>query len=102
MDDCVGSLPNGTNCTVSVFFTPTASGARYGTLTINTNGYFSTTTTVSLGETGTGLTITPNPLAMGNASSGNTVTKQLWLRVAPLIRLPRSRSVKVNTTHFTL
>jgi hypothetical protein len=80
LDDCVGSLPNGTNCSVSVFFTPTASGARYGTLTVNTNGYFSTTTTISLQGTGTGLTITPSPLAMGSTVVNSPVTKSITVK----------------------
>jgi hypothetical protein len=79
-DDCVGSLPNGTACTVSVFFTPTASGARYGTLTVNTNGYFSTATTISLEGTGTGLTITPNPLALGSTVVNTPVTKSVTVK----------------------
>jgi hypothetical protein len=79
-DDCVGSLPNGTVCTVSVFFTPTASGARYGTLTVNTNGYFSTTTTISLEGTGTGLTITPDPLAMGSSPINTAITKSITVK----------------------
>jgi hypothetical protein len=80
LDDCVGSLPNGTNCSVSVFFTPTASGARYGTLTINTNGYFTTTTTITLQGTGTGLTITPSPLAMGSTVVNTPVTKSITVK----------------------
>ncbi len=80
LDDCVGSLPNGTNCSVSVFFTPAASGARYGTLTVNTNGYFSTATTISLQGTGTGLTITPSPLAMGSTVVNSPVTKSITVK----------------------
>ena len=79
-DDCVGSLPNGTACTVAVFFTPTASGARYGTLTVNSNGYLSTVTTISLEGTGTGLTITPNPLALGSSVVNTPVTKSVTVK----------------------
>ncbi len=79
-DDCVGSLPNGTTCTVAVYFTPTLSGARYGTLTVNTNGYFSTSTTISLEGTGTGLTLTPNPLGMGSTPVNTAVTKSVTVK----------------------
>jgi hypothetical protein len=79
-DDCVGSLPNGTACTVSVFFTPTASGTRYGTLTVNTNGFLSTTTTISLEGTGTGLTITPDPLGLGSTVVNTSVTKSVTVK----------------------
>ncbi|HXN17081.1 MAG TPA: choice-of-anchor D domain-containing protein [Candidatus Binatus sp.] len=98
VDDCVGNLPNGTNCTVSVYFTPTASGARYGTLTVNTNGYFSTTTTISLRGTGTGLTITPNPLAFGSDVDGTAVIKTITVKGATTYY---SVALEGDTTDFT-
>jgi NHL repeat len=88
LDDCVGSLPNGTACTVSVYFTPTHSGARYGTLTVTTNGYFSTTTTVALQGTGEGLTITGAPLSFGTDPIGTPVVKSV--------------TIKGNTTYSTI
>jgi hypothetical protein len=98
-DDCVGSLPNGTACTVSVFFTPTLSGTRYGTLFINTNGYFSTVTTISLEGTGTGLTITPNPLAMGSSAVNTTVTKSIAVKGGTTYS---SVTLEGDTTDFTI
>ncbi|MGB6474880.1 MAG: choice-of-anchor D domain-containing protein [Candidatus Sulfotelmatobacter sp.] len=98
-DDCVGSLPNGTACTVSVFFTPTATGARYGTLTINTNGYLGTISTISLEGTGTGLTITPNPLAMGSSVVNTAVTKSLTVKGATTYS---SVTLEGDTTDFTI
>jgi hypothetical protein len=47
---CGSSIPAGGSCTVSVTFTPTATGARAGTLTVSAGG---TTNTVSLTGTGT-------------------------------------------------
>jgi hypothetical protein len=101
VDDCVGSLPNGTNCTVSVYFTPTASGARYGTLTVNTNGYFSDTTTISLRGTGTGLTITPNPLAFGSDVDGTAVTKTITVKGATTYNATTPVTLEGDTTDFT-
>jgi hypothetical protein len=98
-DDCVGSLPNGTACTVSVFFTPALSGTRYGTLFINTNGYFSTVTTISLEGTGTGLTITPNPLAMGSSAVNTTVTKSIAVKGGTTYS---SVTLEGDTTDFTI
>src|SRR5580704_10106542 len=36
-DNCLGGVPSGQSCTVSVVFTPSAKGIVKGTLTINTN-----------------------------------------------------------------
>jgi hypothetical protein len=102
LDDCVGSLPNGRNCTVSVFFTPTASGARYGTLTINTNGYFNTSTTVSLQGTGTGLTITPNPLAFASDVDGTAVTKTITVKGATTYNATTPVTLEGDTTDFKI
>ena len=98
-DNCVGSLPNGTACTVSVFFTPTLSGARYGTLFINTNGYFGATTTISLEGTGTGLTITPDPLGMGSSPINTSVTKSIAVKGGTTYS---SVTLEGDTTDFTI
>jgi hypothetical protein len=98
-DDCVGSLPNGTACTVSVFFAPTVSGVRYGTLTINTNGYLGTATTISLEGTGTGLTITPDPLAMGSSPINISVTKSITVKGGTTYS---SVTLEGDTTDFTI
>ncbi len=65
-DNCGASLPNGTACTVYVYFKPTASGTATGTLTIENNGYFSGATTISLTGTGSALSVTGAPVAFGN------------------------------------
>jgi hypothetical protein len=60
-NNCGSSVAVGDSCTISVTFTPTAAGARTGTLTVtdNSNGATGSTQTVSLTGTGT----TPAPLA---------------------------------------
>src|SRR5439155_352799 len=55
-DTCGGSLAAGANCTINVTFTPTASGARSGTLTVTDNAV-SNPRTVLLA--GTGITGSP-------------------------------------------
>jgi hypothetical protein len=92
-------LPNGAACTVSVFFTPTLSGARYGTLFINTNGYFGATTTISLEGTGTGLTITPDPLAIGSSPINTSVTKSIAVKGGTTYS---SVTLEGDTTDFTI
>jgi len=69
---CVG-VPGGGSCSISVVFTPTALGARTGTLTVGSNG-----TTLTSALTGTGapaMTLTPSTLAFGNVDVGASVTQ---------------------------
>jgi len=82
LDDCIGSLPNNTDCTVSVYFTPTKTGKRYGTLTVTSNGFLNTTSTVALQGTAVGLTITGTPLAIGNVPLGSSATKSVTIKGA--------------------
>jgi len=78
VDNCGGSLPNGSNCTVYVYFTPTASGLRTGTLTINSNGYFGTVSSVALQGEGASLSIS-GTLAFGSVPLNNSSTKSVTL-----------------------
>jgi trimeric autotransporter adhesin len=75
-NNCVGSLPNGATCTVSVYFAPTGTGERTGTLTVNTNGDLSSNTKVALEGNGVNLTVTGS-LAFGNHLLGTAVTKNV-------------------------
>ncbi|MFB8179501.1 discoidin domain-containing protein [Streptomyces sp. NPDC055966] len=77
---CGSSIPANGSCTVSVTFTPTATGNRAGTLTVNAGG---TTNTVSLSGTGTAagpaLNASPTSLSfsdtvVGSTASAKTVT----------------------------
>ena len=65
-DNCPASMANGTNCTMYVYFVPTASGTLNGSVTINSNGYFSPTNTVNLTGPGTAISLTGAPLNFGN------------------------------------
>jgi hypothetical protein len=82
--NCGGSIAAGASCTVSVTFTPTASGSRTGSLTITSNASNSPTT-VALTGTGAGsvnLALNQPTSASGytqtyvpaNAVDGNTST----------------------------
>jgi sugar lactone lactonase YvrE len=99
VDDCLGGLPNGTACTVSVFFAPTKAGVRTGTLTVSTNGYLTTTTTVALQGEGEGLTITGAPMAFGNQSLGSTITKTVSIKGSTTYS---SVTLSGDTTDFTI
>jgi ribosomal protein L6P/L9E len=65
-DDCPASLANGSTCTMYVYFTPTGSGSVSGSVTVNTNGFFSTTSNISLTGLGTAMSVTGAPLNFGN------------------------------------
>src|SRR4029077_14495146 len=60
-DTCGSSLAAGASCTISVTFTPTASGTRSGTLSVTDNAP-GTPQTASLSGTGTVVTLSPNSL----------------------------------------
>jgi hypothetical protein len=93
VDNCNGSLPNGSICTVYVYFTPTASGLRTGTLTINGNGYFGTVSSVALGGEGAALSIS-GTLAFGSVPLNTSSTKS--------VTLTNAGSTSVAITSITL
>jgi hypothetical protein len=77
---CGSSIAAGGSCTVSVTFSPTATGSRTGSLTVNAGG---ATNTVSLSGTGTapGPVLGANPgsltfavTAVGSSAAAQTVT----------------------------
>lgn len=73
-DNCGSSLPNTKTCKVFVVFKPKAAGLRTGTLTIQDNGLFRPSTTISLSGTGSAILITGNPVAFDNQLSKTTST----------------------------
>jgi hypothetical protein len=74
---CGSSIAAGGSCTVSVKFTPTAAGARTGSLTVNAGGV---TNTVSLSGTGTApgpvLNAAPGSLSFARTLVGSTAAAQ--------------------------
>ncbi|HLY63749.1 MAG TPA: choice-of-anchor D domain-containing protein [Terriglobia bacterium] len=63
---CGSSVAAGTNCTITVTFSPTAQGARTGILTItdNSNGVAGSTQTVALSGSGTGPAVNLAPASV--------------------------------------
>lgn len=80
---CGATLAAGANCTITVTFTPTATGARSGTVTVtdNSSGVPGSTQTIALTGTGTApvagvspSSLTFAPRAVGNTSPVQNVT----------------------------
>ncbi|MGD0791327.1 MAG: choice-of-anchor D domain-containing protein [Terriglobales bacterium] len=99
VDDCSGSLPNGSNCTVYVYFTPTASGIRTGTLTINSNGYFASESTVALQGEGSALSLT-GTLAFGSVTLNTPSTKSVTLQNLGSTSVTISSITLTQTTNY--
>jgi len=99
VDNCGGSLLNGTTCTVYVYFTPTASGLRTGTLTINSNGYFGTVSSVALQGEGTALSIS-GTLAFGSVTLNTSSTKSVTLTNAGSTSVTISGITLTQTTDY--
>jgi len=72
LNACGSSLAAGASCVIGVFFDPTASGTRTGTMTINDNGPGSPHT-VALTGTGQDFSMT-SPAPMVTVSAGQTAT----------------------------
>jgi hypothetical protein len=81
INNCPAGLAAGDNCTISVTFTPTAVGNRYGTLSVtdNNNGVPGSTQTVALEGTGLaapGVTLSASSLTFGPQAAGTTSVAQ--------------------------
>ncbi|MDR3745268.1 MAG: choice-of-anchor D domain-containing protein [Acidobacteriaceae bacterium] len=75
---CGSSLAGQSNCTVSIIFTPTATGVRAGTLTINTNDTKYPVISVALTGNGVDFAIAIAPTS-GSAIAGFGVTPSITL-----------------------
>ena len=71
LSSCSNSLAAGSSCAIGVFFDPTVSGARPGTLTINDNAPGSPQTVVLTG-TGQDFSLAPASSASATVSAGQT------------------------------
>ena len=76
--DCVPGPMSG-QCVMAVVFQPTAPGDRTGTLTIDDNGFFSSSVVIPLSGWGLGVAVSPGSLAfppqpLGTTSPPHTVT----------------------------
>jgi len=73
LNACGSALAAGASCAVGVFFDPTASGTRPGTLTINDNAS-SSPQTVALTGTGQDFSLAPSGQATATVTPGQTAT----------------------------
>jgi hypothetical protein len=78
--NCTNSVPPGANCTIGVFFDPTASGTRTGTLTLTDNAS-DTPQTVTLTGTGSDFSMAPSGQTSATVTPGGTAT--YTLAIAP-------------------
>jgi hypothetical protein len=76
-NNCSGSVAGGASCQIVVTFTPTALGARTGTLTVSSS---SNQLTAQLTGTGTpGFTMTPTTFSYGHLDVGNSAAQTFTL-----------------------
>ncbi len=76
-NNCTATLETGANCTILLTFTPTATGARAGTLTVTDNAPTSGSTQI-VNLSGTGTTVASNPvLSIAKSHTGNFTQGQV-------------------------
>jgi hypothetical protein len=80
LSNCTNSVPPNTNCTIGVFFDPTTSGTRSGTLTITDNASGSPQT-VTLNGTGQDFSMAASGQTTATLTPGQTAT--YMISVAP-------------------
>ena len=71
-DNCLPSMTNGSTCTMYVYFAPTAAGTLNGSITINTNGFFSSVNTINLTGLGSAISVAGAPANFGNQLAKTT------------------------------
>jgi sugar lactone lactonase YvrE len=65
-DDCGVALPNAATCTMDVVFKPTAAGTQDGVISIEDNGFFNNTASISLTGLGSAISIKGAPVSFGS------------------------------------
>jgi uncharacterized repeat protein (TIGR03803 family) len=89
-DTCGGVVAPSGSCTVSVTFTPTATGSRSGKMTVQSDAT-NNPRPVNLSGTGTlPLTVTGGPVAFGNLTVGSTSAPKVvtLTNTSPLLAIP--------------
>lgn len=100
-DDCIGGLNTGQTCTVNVYFAPTASGTRYGTLTITTDSQLASVQTVALQGEGTALSV-KGTLSFGSVILGSSSSKTVTLTNGGTTAVTINSIGLTETTDYTL
>lgn len=102
-DDCPSSMPNGSTCTLYVYFAPKASGVRTGTITFSTNGFFSNISTINLMGTGTAISLTGSPVNFGNVLvKATSATKTVTVKNNGSTAITMGAISLTETTDFTI
>ena len=79
-NSCGSSLAAGGSCPIAVTFTPTASGARTGSLSVSDNaGGSPQTVTLSGNGIASGITFTPDAITFGSTGLNSTATQGLTI-----------------------
>lgn len=101
-DDCIGGFSIGQTCTVNVYFAPTGSGTRYGTLTITSNSTLAPVETVALQGQGTALSLKTAPIAFGSVILGSSLSKTVTLTNGGTSAVTINSVSLTETTDYTL
>jgi hypothetical protein len=102
-DDCPATMANGTVCTMYVYFVPTASGNLSGSVSVNTNGFFSQVSTVNLSGLGSSISLSGAPLAFGNQLVKTTSTaKSVTVKNTGTAAITMGAITLTETTDYTI
>ena len=102
-DNCPANLNNGNTCTMYVYFVPTGSGTLPGTLTINSNGFFSQTNTVNLTGLGSAISLAGAPLTFGSQLVKSTsAAKTVTVKNNGSTAITMGTVTSTNTTDYTI
>jgi hypothetical protein len=102
-DNCPAVMANGTNCTMYVYFSPTASGNVNGSITITSNGFFNQVNTVNLSGVGSAIQLTGAPLSFGNQLVKTTsVAKSTTVKNTGTSPITMNAITLTNTTDYTI
>jgi hypothetical protein len=96
-NNCGSTLAPSASCTINVTFTPTVTGNRSGTLTVNDDSFFGSPQTVPLSGTGVvpAASLSPTSLTFGNQLV-NTASQ------SPQITLTNTGSATLNISSITV
>ncbi|HXJ94619.1 MAG TPA: choice-of-anchor D domain-containing protein [Terriglobia bacterium] len=94
-NNCGSTLSAGASCTITVTFTPTAPGNRFGTVTL-TDSDGSGSQVLGLTGIGTYVSLTPSSLSFGNVTLGSAATS-----VATLTNESATTTVSITSSNVT-
>jgi trimeric autotransporter adhesin len=102
-DNCPASMANGTTCTLYAYFVPTASGSLNGNITLNSNGFFSQTNTVSMTGLGSAISLSGAPLAFGNETvKVKSAAKSVVVTNTGATAITMGAITSTNTTDYAI